>query len=295
MGRRKVEIKRIESKSSRQVTFCKRRNGLIEKARQLSVLCESSVAILMVSSTGKLYTSSYGDRWIDQSEELEKLAITYYKRLYSTDDISLDTEKLPREGMEKIIKRYEIQHADELKNLDLEEKFRKYLSYKELVDIVQCKCEEAKVDDASVESLNSLEEQFKAALSVTRARKTQLMMEFLKNLEEKEKLLREENQILASQLTKVKFIEVSYRWRRRGFRKQRVKEQSYVAGHGLWDMNHVMFVNVNATTRAANCFSVRVAKCFVSIKTRSASFVVLAPDFARIKPPVTPQCALALC
>lgn len=37
-------------------------------------------------------------RWIDQSEELEKLAITYYKRLYSTDDISLDTEKLPREG-----------------------------------------------------------------------------------------------------------------------------------------------------------------------------------------------------
>ncbi|CDY33987.1 hypothetical protein HID58_049861 [Brassica napus] len=67
----------------------------------------------------------------------------------------------------------------------------------------QKKCEEAKVDDASVESLNSLEEQFKAALSITRARKTQLMMEFLKNLEEKEKLLREENQILASQLTKM--------------------------------------------------------------------------------------------
>ncbi|CAF1921943.1 unnamed protein product [Brassica napus] len=101
--------------------------------------------------------------------------------------------------MEKIIKRYEIQHADELKNLDLEEK---YLSHKELLEI-QKKCEEAKVDDASVESLNSLEEQFKAALSITRARKTQLMMEFLKNLEEKEKLLREENQILASQLTKM--------------------------------------------------------------------------------------------
>ncbi|KAF8084639.1 hypothetical protein N665_0709s0016 [Sinapis alba] len=64
MGRRKVEIKRIESNSSRQVTFCKRRNGLIEKARQLSVLCESSVAILMVSSTGKLYSSSSGDRFI---------------------------------------------------------------------------------------------------------------------------------------------------------------------------------------------------------------------------------------
>lgn len=37
-------------------------------------------------------------RWIDQSEELEKLAITYYKRLYSTEDINLYTEKLPQQG-----------------------------------------------------------------------------------------------------------------------------------------------------------------------------------------------------
>ena len=37
-------------------------------------------------------------RWIDQSEELERLAINYYKRLYSTEDISLDTEKLPQQG-----------------------------------------------------------------------------------------------------------------------------------------------------------------------------------------------------
>ncbi|CAH8313201.1 unnamed protein product [Eruca vesicaria subsp. sativa] len=167
MGRRKVEIKRIESKSSQQVTFCKRRNGLIEKARQLSVLCESSVAILMVSSTGKLYSSSSGD------------------------------------SMAKIIERYEIQHSNEHKNLDLAEKFRNYLSHKELLEIVQCKCEEAKVDDASVESLNSLEEQFKAALSVTRAKKTELMMEFVKNLEEKEQRLIQENQILARQLTKM--------------------------------------------------------------------------------------------
>ncbi|VVB18076.1 unnamed protein product [Arabis nemorensis] len=62
MGRRKVEIKRIEKKSSRQVTFSKRRNGLIEKARQLSILCESSVAVLVVSASGKLYDSSSGDK-----------------------------------------------------------------------------------------------------------------------------------------------------------------------------------------------------------------------------------------
>ncbi|KAJ4875801.1 hypothetical protein Rs2_40819 [Raphanus sativus] len=42
---------------NRQVTFCKRRNGLMEKARQFSILCRSSVAVLIVSSTGKFYSS----------------------------------------------------------------------------------------------------------------------------------------------------------------------------------------------------------------------------------------------
>ncbi|KAL0686376.1 hypothetical protein Bca4012_053224 [Brassica carinata] len=177
MGRRKAEIKRIENKSSRQVTFCKRRNGLMKKARQLSVLCESSVALLIVSSTGKLYSSSSGD------------------------------------SMAKILKRYEIQHADELKTVDLAEKCWNYLSHEELLEIVQCKLEEAKSDNISVESLISLEEQFKSALSITRARKfdkflnhmlqAELMMELVKTLQEKEKLLREENKVLASQLTKV--------------------------------------------------------------------------------------------
>ena len=60
--RGKIEIKRIENTTSRQVTFCKRRNGVIEKARQLSVLCGSSVAVLIVSSIGKVYSSSSGDR-----------------------------------------------------------------------------------------------------------------------------------------------------------------------------------------------------------------------------------------
>ncbi|VVB18082.1 unnamed protein product [Arabis nemorensis] len=59
MGRRKVEIKRIEKKSSRQVTFSKRRNGLIEEARHLSILF---VAVLVVSASGKLYGSSSGDK-----------------------------------------------------------------------------------------------------------------------------------------------------------------------------------------------------------------------------------------
>ncbi|CAM0955453.1 unnamed protein product [Alopecurus aequalis] len=55
MGRGKIEIKRIENTTSRQVTFCKRRNGLLKKAYELSVLCEAEIALIVFSSRGRLY------------------------------------------------------------------------------------------------------------------------------------------------------------------------------------------------------------------------------------------------
>ncbi|XP_031407622.1 agamous-like MADS-box protein MADS3 isoform X4 [Punica granatum] len=55
MGRGKVELKRIENSSSRQVTFSKRRTGLLKKAFELSILCDAEVALLIFSSTGKSY------------------------------------------------------------------------------------------------------------------------------------------------------------------------------------------------------------------------------------------------
>ncbi|CAI9765205.1 unnamed protein product [Fraxinus pennsylvanica] len=55
MGRGKVELKRIENKINRQVTFSKRRNGLLKKAYELSVLCDAEVALIIFSSRGKLY------------------------------------------------------------------------------------------------------------------------------------------------------------------------------------------------------------------------------------------------
>ncbi|QHN78878.1 Floral homeotic protein AGAMOUS [Arachis hypogaea] len=43
IGRGKIEIKRIENTTNRQVTFCKRRNGLLKKAYELSVLCDAEI------------------------------------------------------------------------------------------------------------------------------------------------------------------------------------------------------------------------------------------------------------
>ncbi|KAB1210899.1 Agamous-like MADS-box protein AGL5 [Morella rubra] len=58
MGRGKIEIKRIENTTNRQVTFCKRRNGLLKKAYELSVLCDAEVALIVFSTRGRLYEYS---------------------------------------------------------------------------------------------------------------------------------------------------------------------------------------------------------------------------------------------
>ncbi|XP_059461662.1 LOW QUALITY PROTEIN: agamous-like MADS-box protein AP3 [Corylus avellana] len=54
MGRGKMEMKKIENKTSRQVTYSKRRNGLFKKAMELTVLCDAKVSIIMFSTSNKL-------------------------------------------------------------------------------------------------------------------------------------------------------------------------------------------------------------------------------------------------
>lgn len=55
MGRQKIEIKKIENKNSLQVTFSKRRKGLIKKAGELSILCGADVAVIVQSPFGKIH------------------------------------------------------------------------------------------------------------------------------------------------------------------------------------------------------------------------------------------------
>ncbi|TVU35233.1 hypothetical protein EJB05_17111 [Eragrostis curvula] len=55
MGRGRSEIKRIENPTQRQSTFYKRRDGLFKKARELSVLCDVDLLLLLFSASGKLY------------------------------------------------------------------------------------------------------------------------------------------------------------------------------------------------------------------------------------------------
>ncbi|KAL9238490.1 hypothetical protein vseg_012905 [Gypsophila vaccaria] len=53
MVRTRIEIKKIESITARQVTFSKRRRGFFKKAYELSTLCDAEIGVIVFSSTGK--------------------------------------------------------------------------------------------------------------------------------------------------------------------------------------------------------------------------------------------------
>jgi len=55
MGRKKIQISRIGDERNRQVTFTKRKFGLMKKAYELSVLCDCDIALIIFNSAGKLF------------------------------------------------------------------------------------------------------------------------------------------------------------------------------------------------------------------------------------------------
>lgn len=55
MGRKKIKIRLIEDERNRQVTFTKRKNGLLKKAMELAILCDCDIGLVVFNSQGKLY------------------------------------------------------------------------------------------------------------------------------------------------------------------------------------------------------------------------------------------------
>ncbi|KAL6135483.1 hypothetical protein ACLB2K_067711 [Fragaria x ananassa] len=88
MGRGKVQLKRIENKISRQVTFSKRRTGLIKKAHEISVLCDADVALIVFSTKGKLFEYATDSRNYT-GEDLDPLSLRELQKLEQQIDTAL--------------------------------------------------------------------------------------------------------------------------------------------------------------------------------------------------------------
>ncbi|XP_061345324.1 MADS-box protein AGL71-like [Gastrolobium bilobum] len=57
----KVEIKKVQEKSKRYVTFSKRKQGLFNKVTELSLLCQAETALIINSQKGNFYACGYPD------------------------------------------------------------------------------------------------------------------------------------------------------------------------------------------------------------------------------------------
>ncbi|XP_074328546.1 agamous-like MADS-box protein AGL30 isoform X1 [Apium graveolens] len=53
MGRVKLKIQKLENSTGRQSTYSKRKNGLTKKAKELAILCDIDLVLLMFSPSGK--------------------------------------------------------------------------------------------------------------------------------------------------------------------------------------------------------------------------------------------------
>ncbi|KAJ7943309.1 MADS-box transcription factor [Quillaja saponaria] len=176
MGRGRVQLKRIENKINRQVTFSKRRGGLLKKAHEISVLCDAEVALIVFSTKGKLFE-------------------------YATDSC-----------MEKILERYErYSYAEKqfVRN-DSESQESWTMDYSRLkgkVELLQRNHRHYMGEDLgslSLKELQSLEQQLDTALKHIRTRKNQLMYESISELQKKEKAILEQNNLLAQKIKETK-------------------------------------------------------------------------------------------
>lgn len=82
MVRQKIQIKKIDNLTARQVTFSKRRRGLFKKAQELSTLCDADIGLIVFSATGKLFEYS-SSRYVFPFFLLEK-SIQSIDRGYDT-------------------------------------------------------------------------------------------------------------------------------------------------------------------------------------------------------------------
>nr|AAF13262.1 MADS box protein DOMADS3 [Dendrobium hybrid cultivar] len=171
MGRGRVELKRIENKINRQVTFAKRRNGLLKKAYELSVLCDAEVALIVFSNRGRLFEFC-------SSTSMTKTLERYQKCSYNASESAVPSK-------------------------DAQNSYHEYLTLKAKVEYLQRSQGNLLGEDLielSSKELDQLELQLEMSLKQIRSTKTQLMLDQLCDIKRKEQMLHEANRALSMKL-----------------------------------------------------------------------------------------------
>ncbi|KAL1824178.1 MADS-box transcription factor 23 isoform X2 [Daucus carota subsp. sativus] len=163
MGRGKIAIRRIDNPTNRQVTFSKRRSGLLKKAKELSILCDAEVGVVIFSSTDKLY---------EFSNTSMKSVIEKYQKAKDGDNQLLSPDKEVKFWQkEATILRQQLQA--------LQDNHRQLMG-KELHGL-------------SIKDLQNLENQLEISLQGVRMKKDEILTDEIQALHTKGNLLHQEN------------------------------------------------------------------------------------------------------
>ncbi|KAJ0267278.1 MADS-box protein AGL72 [Hirschfeldia incana] len=164
MVRGKIQIKKIENTTSRQVTFSKRRKGLFKKAHELSVLCDAQVAAIIFSQKGRLYDFA--------SSDIQKTIKRYaeYKGEYFV------AENHPIEQYVQGLKKEMVTMVEKIEMLEVHN--RKLMGQ----NLASC----------SVKELQEIATQIEKSLHIVRSRKAKLNGDEIQKLKAKEMELKDE-------------------------------------------------------------------------------------------------------
>ncbi|XP_057968794.1 agamous-like MADS-box protein AGL21 [Malania oleifera] len=161
MGRGKIVIERIDNTTSRQVTFAKRRKGLLKKAKELTILCDAQVGVIVFSNTGKLYEFS--------NTSMESV-IDGYNKSKGEHQLLNPASEVKYWQREAAILRQQL--------LNLQENHRQLMGG---------------LHNLSVGDLQSLENQLETSLKSIRMKKEQILTHNIQELNREENLLYQEN------------------------------------------------------------------------------------------------------
>lgn len=174
MGRGKVELRKIENKINRQVTFSKRRGGLVKKAHEISVLCDAEVALIVFSQKGKIFEYS-------SDSCMEQILERYERYSYAERRLLANNSESP------VQENWSLEYTKLKARIDLLQRNHKHYLGEDL-------------DSMSLKDLQNLEQQLDTGLKLIRSRKNQLMHESISQLQKRERAIQEENNMLAKKI-----------------------------------------------------------------------------------------------
>ncbi|KAJ6893767.1 hypothetical protein NC652_027743 [Populus alba x Populus x berolinensis] len=211
LGRGKVEIKRIENTTNRQVTFCKRRNGLLKKAYELSVLCDAEVALIVFSSRGRLYEYS-NNRYILSSSAHEFSMLQALFKCSQLDSVTA-WQRQPITGSTKLsvkstIERYKKACADSSNNGSVSEANAQFYQQ----EAAKLRSQIGNLQNSnrnmlgeslsalSVKELKSLEIKLEKGIGRIRSKKNELLFAEIEYMQKREIDLHTNNQLLRAKI-----------------------------------------------------------------------------------------------